>query len=97
MSLSLGDEDVLHGRVEVPGDGEGQRQGRQVAAVLDRVDRLPRDAERLAEVALGQSGDRPQLAHPVLHVESMLDTKGGVKHAFHRPSAQPNPWPTTAA
>src|ERR1035437_3079208 len=48
-------EEPLDRSTEEPGDGEGQRQGGQIAAGLDRVDRLAGDAQLLRELALAEA------------------------------------------
>src|SRR4029079_9042546 len=68
---------------EAPGDRHGERQRREVAAVLDRVDRLARDAERGPELPLGETTHRPPLAYPVLHMTRVLVTRPGVKPPLH--------------
>src|SRR4051812_31457504 len=60
-------EDLLDGRLEVVGDGDRERQRREIAPGLDRVDRLPGDAQVLAEITLRQAARRPPLANVVLH------------------------------
>ena len=52
-------EDLLDASAEEPGDGERQRQRGQVAAGLDRVDRLARDAQLLRRAGPG-SGRAPR-------------------------------------
>src|SRR6476619_3773319 len=60
-------EDLLNGTGEEPREGDRERQRRRVAAGLDRVDRLPRDAHLGGEPALGQARRRAQLSDEVLH------------------------------
>src|SRR3954454_19835479 len=67
VARSVDMEDLLDGAVEVAGDRDRQRQGRVVAAGLDRVDRLPRDREDIGQLALGQPGSQPQLPDVVVH------------------------------
>src|SRR5262245_51918677 len=65
--FSVGIEDLLHGGREVAGESERQRQRGGVALGLDRVDGLPRHADRLAEIGLGEAPLGSQLADGVLH------------------------------
>src|SRR3954451_22303078 len=52
--LCIGMEHLFDGRVEVLGERHRQRQRGRVALLLDRVDRLARDAHGLGELLLGQ-------------------------------------------
>src|SRR5512143_1698704 len=65
--LSVVMEDLLDAAAEEARDGEGQRQRRQIATGLDRIDRLARDAQLLGELALAQAPPFSKLAHLVGH------------------------------
>src|SRR5512146_2904396 len=60
-------EDLLDRLAEEAADGERQREGRQVAPGLDRVDGLAGDGQPLRELALAQALRLPELPHLVLH------------------------------
>ena len=45
-------KDLLYGFAEEPGEGNAQRQGRDVPTVLDRIYGLPRDPELLGQLPL---------------------------------------------
>src|SRR2546423_12188752 len=76
-------EHLLHSGAEKPGDADGQRQRGIVAALLDRVDRLPRDAERMAQILLRQAFGLAQGPHVVPHEWKVCFTSSGVKPALH--------------
>src|SRR4051794_35704047 len=67
LVICISIEHRLHRRLEEPGEREGERERRQVALLLDRVDRLPRHPDGRGELALRELSPRPQLAHTVLH------------------------------
>jgi hypothetical protein len=58
----LKQEDLVHGFPELPGQPEDQCQGRIVPRVLDRVNGLPRDADRPGQVFLGEAGAGPEFS-----------------------------------
>src|SRR6516225_8240966 len=60
-------ENLLDGNAEKPGDRDGQRQRRGIAAGLDRVDRLPGHVHALGEVALRQPFRGTALPHVIPH------------------------------
>src|SRR5262245_57936540 len=60
-------EHLLHCGTEETRERQGERQRRRVLARLDRVDRLPRDLERRAELGLRQPPRHSSLPHVVLH------------------------------
>ena len=60
-------KDIFDPTAEVACDGKGKRQAGIVLAGLDGVDRLSRDADRLAKLTLGKSPRLAQFPHPVLH------------------------------
>src|SRR5512139_2669558 len=65
--LSVVMEDLLDRAAEEAGDRERQRKRRQVAARLDRVDRLARYVQLLGELALTEAALLSQRAHLVGH------------------------------
>src|SRR5262245_14322360 len=67
LDLVICTEDLLNWAVEIPGEGQGERQRWGVTLGLDRVDRLPRHVESGGELALGKTEGGPQLAHSVAH------------------------------
>src|SRR5690242_10383875 len=67
LRRSVGTEDLLHWGLEEGGYRERQGQRGRVALGLDRVDRLTRDAEGLAEVGLGEAVLAAQLPDVVSH------------------------------
>src|SRR5262249_36958007 len=67
FDLAILIEHLLDSRSEEPGERERERQRGRVALLLDRVDRLARDAQRRRQVTLGQRSLCPQLAHPIPH------------------------------
>src|SRR4051812_25221700 len=66
-SVAVDMEDLLDWLVEVASQRDGQRQRGRVALLLDRVDRLPRDAHRLPELLLGEAACVAELADLVSH------------------------------
>src|SRR6185312_3002095 len=65
MRIGICIEDLLNGTGEEPREGDRERQRRRVAARLDRIDRLPRDAHLGREVALRQARGCAQLSDQV--------------------------------
>src|ERR1035437_5688114 len=84
-------EEPLDRSTEEPGDGEGQRQGGQIAAGLDRVDRLARDAQLLRELALAEATALTLLAHLVGHGVKLACQCCGVKDVCHPDENRPAP------
>src|SRR5262249_4999380 len=64
MKLLL--EDLFYGKLEKTRDSESERKARVVLFRLDRVDRLARDAEARAEIALRPAACEPELLQPRL-------------------------------
>src|SRR5262245_6701097 len=80
----VGIEDLLHDQVEMAGDGQGQGQRRQVATVLDRVDRLPGHPERRCQGGLREVTLLTQRTNPIAHhrtrpMSSLLVTWSSVR------------------
>src|SRR5262249_1472638 len=67
FDLGISIEHLLLRSPEEPCEREGERQGRGVALLLDRVDRLPRDVHRLGELPLRETELGPQLPDQVPH------------------------------
>src|SRR5262245_53862516 len=72
LGIRISIEHRLHIRLEVPGEGEREREGGGVALLLDRVDRLPRDVERSGQLSLREPPCGTQFAHPVLHLVTSM-------------------------
>src|SRR5262245_15003650 len=101
-------EDLLHDQFEVARDGQGQRQRRQIATGLDRVDRLPGHPQHRGQGGLGHATFLAEGAYSVAHhrtapVSSMLVTwpslrrrEPDVKQACHadRPAVRRRPLPS---
>jgi hypothetical protein len=81
--LRIGVEDLLNRVPEVAGHPDGERKGRVVAALLDRVDGLPRNAqgraERLLRKPLGCAQSPDVVAHLTrfLYIRQMESTVYG--------------------
>src|SRR5581483_3102855 len=60
-------KDLLDGGLEEARERERQSQRGDVLPGLDRVDRLPRDAQRLRELALREACQRPPVPDVVPH------------------------------
>src|SRR5262245_1228509 len=67
LDLVIDMKHLLHGDAEEAGEGERERQRRRVLAGLDRVDRLPRDAELRPEGALRELALEAELPDVVPH------------------------------
>ena len=67
LSRQLRSEDVFDLEAEHVGDGEGEWQAGVVAAILDRIHRLPGDRKHLVEIALAPRAAGTQLLDPVVH------------------------------
>src|SRR5262249_40261279 len=67
LDLVIDMEHLLHGNAEETGEGERERERRRVLAGLDRVDRLPRDAELRAERPLRERALDSEVADVVAH------------------------------
>src|SRR6478735_4959501 len=65
-------ENVFDAQLEQRGDGEGERQAGVVAAILDGIDRLARDIERLGQLSLRHAARFAQLFDLVLHGASTI-------------------------
>src|SRR5664279_1902776 len=83
-------EHLLDASIEESSDDEGQRQRRQIAAGLDRVDRLTRDAQGLGQLPLAEAQAFAQLAHLVGHAVKLACQGEGVKDLCHPGQAD---WP----
>src|SRR5689334_3536249 len=66
--VSFINEHLLNCRVEKARERERERQRRRVAALLDRVDRLPRHRDGGCELSLGEPTPRPAFLQVVLHL-----------------------------
>src|SRR5690554_5711096 len=86
-SAVLVNEDLLDRKAEHLPDPERQRQTRIVLAVLDRVDRLPRNPETFREVRLRPAPLGSQHANPVLHSCRLAKTASAAPRTT---SASPN-------
>src|SRR5262245_11123495 len=73
--VTLRIEDLLHRRLEVPREPERERERRDVAAGLDRVDRLPRHRHRRRQLRLGDAPRRAPLADVVRQCQVHLTDK----------------------
>src|SRR4051794_21108180 len=77
-------EDLLNGFAEEPCERERERERGDVAALLDRDDRLSRDVDRAGEVALRQLTCGPQLPDVVPHAVKLALQKIDVERALRR-------------
>ena len=74
-------EDLLYVVSEESSEFERERQRRQVATRLDRVDRLPRDSQRLGQGRLRQIPPGAQVAYSVAHSRSTCQASLSLTHA----------------
>src|SRR5512140_2513466 len=75
-------EDLLDAAAEEARDGEGQRQRRQIATRLDRIDGLARDVQLVGELTLAQAPVLAQPAHLVRHACKASLSHGWVSRTF---------------
>src|SRR5579864_2244825 len=71
-------ENLLHRPLEVPCQRDRKRERGRVALGLDRVDRLPGNLHRCAELGLSQASTAPQSGDPVPHRCQVCLTRFGM-------------------